>query len=390
MDNVSAIKAILRSFELVSGLRIHFAKSQFGAIGQSEAWCTRAADILNCGPLQFPFIYLGMPIGVNPRRKVVWEPLIRKFEAKLNKWNQRSLSMAVRITLINVVLTALPLFYMSFFRAPTAIIKRLTAIQRQFLWGGNLEGKKIAWVAWNQVCAPKEKGGLGVKDIKAFNRALLIKWKWLMFQQQDHLWSRILTSKYRGWRGLEEGPPKQIFSSWWSDLRSVTQHSSMAVVNKHFRWNLGSGDQILFWEDSWVGEGIALKDKYPDLYQVTSQKLKTVASMGIFGEHGWEWQFSWRRCLFDSELGGVSAFIDQTAVINTNAALRDSWVWGAEPSGIFSTNSAYNCIKADQLPSQPITGFRQLWEIKIPPTALAFAWRLLWDRLPSKENLIRR
>ena len=63
---------------------------------------------------------------------------------------------------------------------------------------------------------------------------------------------------------------------------------------------------------------------------------------------------------------------------------------GAEPSGIFSTNSAYNCIKADQLPSQPITGFRQLWEIKIPPTALAFSWRLLWDRLPSKENLIRR
>ena len=25
-----------------------------------------------------------------------------------------------------------------------------------------------------------------------------------------------------------------------------------------------------------------------------------------------------------------------------------------------------------------------------PPTALSFAWRLLWDRLPSKENLIRR
>ena len=51
MDNVSAIKAILRSFELVSGLRINFAKSQFGALGQSEEWCTLAADILNCGPL---------------------------------------------------------------------------------------------------------------------------------------------------------------------------------------------------------------------------------------------------------------------------------------------------------------------------------------------------
>ena len=83
--------------------------------------------------------------------------------------------MAGRITLTNVVLTALPLFYMSFFRAPSGVINKLTTIQRNFLWGGNVEGKKIAWVAWNQVCAPREKGGLGIKDIKAFNRALLIK-----------------------------------------------------------------------------------------------------------------------------------------------------------------------------------------------------------------------
>ncbi|KAL5123545.1 Phosphoenolpyruvate carboxylase 4 [Glycine soja] len=116
-----SIEAILKSFEMVSGLRINFANSQFGAIGQTEDWCRFAADYLNCGPLQFPFSYLGMPIGVNPRRKVVWEPIIRKFEAKLNKWNQRNVSMAGRITLISSVLTALPLFYMSFFRAPSVI-----------------------------------------------------------------------------------------------------------------------------------------------------------------------------------------------------------------------------------------------------------------------------
>jgi len=129
MDNVKVIKAILRSFEMVSGLRINFAKSQFGAIGQSEEWCRLAADFLNRGPLHFPLCYLGLPIGVNPRRKVVWEPIIRKFEARLNKWNQRSISMAGRITLINAVLTALPLFYMSFFRAPSAVINRLIVIQ---------------------------------------------------------------------------------------------------------------------------------------------------------------------------------------------------------------------------------------------------------------------
>ena len=87
MDNVNVVKAILRSYEMVFGLRINFAKSQFGAIGQSEEWCCIAADFLYCAMLHFPFCYLGLPIGINPRRKVVWEPIIRKFEPRLNKSN---------------------------------------------------------------------------------------------------------------------------------------------------------------------------------------------------------------------------------------------------------------------------------------------------------------
>ena len=38
MDNVRAIKAMLRAFELVSGLKINFAKSGFGAFGLSDLW----------------------------------------------------------------------------------------------------------------------------------------------------------------------------------------------------------------------------------------------------------------------------------------------------------------------------------------------------------------
>ncbi|XP_028216529.1 uncharacterized protein LOC114398545 [Glycine soja] len=50
----------------------------------------------------------------------VWElannhnqPIIRKFEAKLAKWKPRSLSMGGRITLINSVLSALPIYLLS-------------------------------------------------------------------------------------------------------------------------------------------------------------------------------------------------------------------------------------------------------------------------------------
>lgn len=38
MENTVAIKAILRTFEMVSGFKINFAKSSFGAIGMPESW----------------------------------------------------------------------------------------------------------------------------------------------------------------------------------------------------------------------------------------------------------------------------------------------------------------------------------------------------------------
>ncbi|XP_028230837.1 uncharacterized protein LOC114411322 [Glycine soja] len=104
MDNVKAVKDILRSYEMVSGLRINFGNSQFGAIGQSDEWCCLAADYLNCALLHFPFYYLGLPIGINPRRKVVWEPIIRKFEARfmLLRWSQNQLQGTIPLQETNM------------------------------------------------------------------------------------------------------------------------------------------------------------------------------------------------------------------------------------------------------------------------------------------------
>ncbi|KAH1242536.1 hypothetical protein GmHk_07G019845 [Glycine max] len=67
-ENVKTIKSILRSFELVSGLKKNFAKSSFGVVGKSEQWQAEAARYLNCRILSFPFSYLGIPIGDNPSR----------------------------------------------------------------------------------------------------------------------------------------------------------------------------------------------------------------------------------------------------------------------------------------------------------------------------------
>ena len=128
MENVKAIKAILRSFELVSGLKINFAKSSFGAIGKSEQWKKDAAKYLNCKLLSVPFSYLGIPIGANLRRCELWDPIINKCERKLAKWKQRHISFGGRVTLIKSVLTSIPIYFFSFFRVPNRVVDKLVSI----------------------------------------------------------------------------------------------------------------------------------------------------------------------------------------------------------------------------------------------------------------------
>lgn len=42
-------------------------------------------------------------------------------------------------------------------------------IQREFLWGVVTGVRKVCWVKWSTVCQPREKGGLGVRDVRVVN-----------------------------------------------------------------------------------------------------------------------------------------------------------------------------------------------------------------------------
>ena len=132
--NVRVMKSILRIFELVSGLKINYAKSQFGCLDKSLDWCREAASYLNCGQLEFPFSYLGIPVGSTSKSWDAWQPLISKFESKLAKWKQRCLSMGGRI-----FLTALPIYLLSFFKIPKKVVHKVVSIPHLVLvkWNGD-------------------------------------------------------------------------------------------------------------------------------------------------------------------------------------------------------------------------------------------------------------
>jgi len=68
VQNIMCIKAILRCFELSSGLKVNFHKSKIGAIGVDRYKVNMYFEILHCGLMNISFTYLGLPIGGNPSR----------------------------------------------------------------------------------------------------------------------------------------------------------------------------------------------------------------------------------------------------------------------------------------------------------------------------------
>ncbi|GJT50984.1 RNA-directed DNA polymerase, eukaryota, reverse transcriptase zinc-binding domain protein [Tanacetum coccineum] len=50
----------------------------------------------------------------------------------------------------------------------------------------------MAWVKWDIILASLDQGGLGVGSLKAFNLALLQKWRWRLVTKPDSLWVKVI------------------------------------------------------------------------------------------------------------------------------------------------------------------------------------------------------
>ena len=77
------------------------------------------------------------------------------------------------MVLINLVLSNMVLYMISFFQLPKRVLKKLDYFRSRFFWQGDSEKKKYRLVKWSVVCQPKDQGGLGVHDLEVKSRALL-------------------------------------------------------------------------------------------------------------------------------------------------------------------------------------------------------------------------
>jgi hypothetical protein len=143
VENLWTLKAILRGFEMASGLKVNFLKSGLIGFNVSPTFLERASMFLNCRLGTIPFKYLGLPIGANPNCEATWFPLLDHLRKRLFSWRNKHISLGGRIVMINAVLNAIPIFHLSFLKMQTKVWKKVLRIQREFLWGGAKGGKRI-------------------------------------------------------------------------------------------------------------------------------------------------------------------------------------------------------------------------------------------------------
>jgi hypothetical protein len=169
-----------------------------------------------------PSKYLGVTFKLRGKRVEDFQDLINKVSTRLQSWKSKLLSQAGRLTLINSVLTSLPIYTFSVFKVPEAVCKKLDSIVNAFWWGHEPSRKKLHMTSWETITQPKNKGGLGIRRFGMMNKAMLSKQYWRICNNPNLLVSKTLRSKYYPNQDSYLHKPKQHASWIWKNIMTQT------------------------------------------------------------------------------------------------------------------------------------------------------------------------
>ncbi|RVW16810.1 putative ribonuclease H protein [Vitis vinifera] len=368
-------------FEAISGLKVNLNKTKAIPVGEGIPMETLAV-VLGCKIGSLPTSYLGLPLGAPYKSIRVWDAVEERFRKRLSLWKRQYLSKGGRLTLLKSTLSSLPTYFLSLFVIPKRVCVRLEKIQRDFLWGGGALENKPHLVSWKVVCADKKKGGLGIRSLATFNKALLGKWLWRFANENELLWKQIILSKYDlqegGW--CSKNARNRYGVGVWKAIRKGWEN-----FRSHSRFIIGDGTRVKFWKDLWCGNQ-SLEEAFPILFILSVNKEGWVAKAWEEDEGGGSWGLRFNRHLNDWEVGEVESLLSKLHPLTIRRGVEDLFRWKENKNGTFSVKSFYSSFSRDTKPPFPA---RTIWMPWVPIRASFFGWEAAWNRLLTTDRLKR-
>lgn len=129
--------------------------------------------------------------------------------------------------------------------------------------------------------------------------------------------------------------------------------------------------------------------KFPRLFELSVIKECSMEEMLRVMSADGGWERLWRRGLMAWEEESVMecSMLLHNIVLQEN--ISDDWRWLLDPAHGYSVRGVY-CFLTNSGELVYRTLVDDIWHKEIPSKVSLMVWRLLRDRLPTKDNLVRR
>lgn len=221
-EEVDNVLDIFATYEAASGQKLNMEKSE---VSFSRNIDPQKREMLQM-KLAFKAVdthekYLGLPTFVGSSKKWVFQSIRERVLKKLKGWKEGFLSQAGREVLIKAVAQAIPTYTMQCFSIPITILNEMESLCRNFFWGQKKDERRIPWIGWERMYASKREGGLGFRNLCAFNKAMLAKQAWRILTMPDTLVARVLKSKYFPSTHFLKATANPVASYTWKSILSA-------------------------------------------------------------------------------------------------------------------------------------------------------------------------
>ena len=278
--------------------------------------------------------------------------------------------------MIKSVLQAIPSYVMSLFRLPNTLLDEIEKMMNAFWWGhGGSSNRGLNWLSWEKLSVHKNNGGMGFKDLAAFNVAMLGKQGWQLQTNSESLVSKIFKARYYPNSSYLEATLGHNPSFVW---RSIL--SAKVVVRHGARWKIGMGLNIPIIGEPWIGLGSSIPPAGDDMLA-----LQPYTMGHLINQESKTWNEPLIRQLF--------AIDTVQSILNTplhHQVQTNKLIWKAEKNRHYSVRSAYRLCIEEVINNDHLRKpgyWSGIWRLKVPLKVKNLVWRICRDCFPTRVKL---